>query len=163
MVKKQVSRSEARRVAEKAVKALRPYCQRVEVCGSYRRLFLEVGDVDIVAVAKSENSFVWAGLEVLAPTRIRGGTSEAKLGCFEIDGVQVDVWLVPAESWGAALMFATGPVERNKRQRQHARRQGMVLNQYGLFNEATGEVLASKTEKDIYDALGETYREPWER
>jgi DNA polymerase/3'-5' exonuclease PolX len=60
-------------------------------------------------------------------------------------------------------MFATGPVERNKRQRQHARRQGMVLNQYGLFNEATGEVLASKTEKDIYDALGETYREPWER
>lgn len=161
--KRRMERAEAQRVADKVIAALRPHCERIEVCGSLRRGCLEVGDVDIVAVAKSENSFVWAGLDVLAPTRIRGGTSEAKLGCFEIDDVQVDVWLVPAESWGAALMFATGPAERNKRQRQHARRKGMILNQYGLFREATGELIASKTERAVYGALNEPYLKPEQR
>jgi hypothetical protein len=160
-----MERAEAQRVADKVIAALRPHCDRIEVCGSMRRGCLEVGDVDIIAVPTGEGPTVWASLETLAAAgaRIRGGTGYSKLGCFEIDGVQVDVWLVPAESWGAALMFATGPAERNKRQRQHARRQGMILNQYGLFGEVTGEVIASKTERDVYDALNEPFLTPQQR
>lgn len=164
MAKKRIKRFRARQVGEKAVEALRPYCQRIKICGSVRRGLEEVGDVDIVAVPNGENETVWTLSALLSVgTRLRGGKGQAKNASIEIDGVQVDVWLVPEESWGAALMFATGPAERNIRQRQHARRLGMILNQYALFNEATGEVLASRTEKDVYDALGETYLEPWER
>ena len=164
MAKKRIGRYEARQAGERAIEALRPFCKRIEICGSVRRGLEEVGDVDIVAIPNGENETVW-GLSALLSigTRLRGGKGQAKNASIEVDGVQVDVWLVPEESWGAALMFATGPAERNIRQRQHARRLGMILNQYALFNEATGEVLASRTEKDIYDALGETYREPWER
>lgn len=165
MAKTRIHRDSALAAALKVVDVIKPFCQQIEICGSLRRGYLEVGDADIVAVPKGDGLTVWGTLETLiaAGARIRGGTGNAKLGCFDVDGVQVDVWLVPAESWGAALMFATGSKATNVRQRQHARRQGMILNQYGLFGEATGEVLASRTEKDVYDALGETYREPWER
>jgi len=165
MEKKRIAREAALAAGYKVIDALTPFCERIEICGSLRRGWLEVGDVDIIAVARGEGPTAWAALETLAAAgaRIRGGTGNAKLGCFDIDGVQVDVWLVPAESWGAALMFATGSKETNVRQRQHARRQGMILNQYGLWREADGGLIASETEQAVYAALGEPYREPWER
>lgn len=36
---------------------------------------------------------------------------------------------------------------------------GMRLNQRGLFDEA-GNVIASRTEEEIYTALGKKYKEP---
>jgi DNA polymerase (family 10) len=47
--------------------------------------------------------------------------------------VQVDLRTVPAESWGAALMYFTGSKEHNVKMREKALAQGLTLNEYGLF------------------------------
>jgi DNA polymerase (family 10) len=66
-------------------------------------------------------------------------------------GVQVDLRLVPAESFGAAWLYFTGSKQHNIVLRGRAKDRGLKLNEYGLFR---GEKLvAGKTEKDVYAAL----------
>src|SRR4029078_3060627 len=64
---------------------------------------------------------------------------------------------VPPESWGAALLYLTGSKEHNVRLRGVALRKKLLLNEYGLYRvgeEKTGTPVASRTEEDIYAALG---------
>jgi DNA polymerase (family 10) len=62
-------------------------------------------------------------------------------------------------------MHFTGSKVENIRLRKIAKEKGMTLSEYGLVESATGsgEVVASKTEQEIYAALGEQYKEPWQR
>ena len=60
-------------------------------------------------------------------------------------------------------MAATGPARYNIRKRFLVKRKGLKLNQYGLFNAKSGEYLAGKTEKDIYNYLGWSNTAPAER
>jgi DNA polymerase (family 10) len=75
--------------------------------------------------------------------------------------IQVDLKIVPEDSWGAALMYFTGSKEHNVKLRQKALDIGLTLNEYGLFpedGEATPphqrgvRAVASKTEEEIYAA-----------
>jgi DNA polymerase/3'-5' exonuclease PolX len=77
-----------------------------------------------------------------------------------IMGEQVDIYRTDKENFGAMLLFLTGPQEYNIILRWQAKRKGFLLNQRGLYNRETKELIASKTEKDIYDALGFKYKEP---
>ena len=58
-------------------------------------------------------------------------------------------------------LYFTGPKAHNIGMRARAKAKGLRLNQNGLFRD--GVRIASKTEQDIFDALGETYQEPGER
>ena len=60
-------------------------------------------------------------------------------------------------------MTATGPAVYNIRKRFLVKRKGLKLNEYGLFKVSSGEYLAGKTEKDIYDYLGWANKAPCER
>jgi DNA polymerase (family 10) len=154
-----VPRDRAAAAGYKVMAAIGPYVRRAEICGSIRRGVELVHDCDIVAVAYHETAAA-AAMEALAGMgeKIRAGK---KLSSVYVDGVQVDLWLVPDESWGAALMFATGSPALNIRQRQLARRRGLVLSQYGLFHD--GHAIAGATEQEVYAALGLAYLEPAER
>jgi len=67
-------------------------------------------------------------------------------------GLQVDLRIVPEESYGAALLYFTGSKAHNIALRKLAIDRGWSLNEYGLTE---GErVVASRTEADIYRALG---------
>ncbi|MBX3357032.1 MAG: PHP domain-containing protein [Phycisphaeraceae bacterium] len=77
--------------------------------------------------------------------------------------VQVDLRVVPTAAWGAALMYFTGSKEHNVRLRELALKQNLTLNEYGLFPEDDQDSppqsrgvkpVASRTEEDIYAALG---------
>jgi DNA polymerase (family 10) len=85
----------------------------------------------------------------------------------------VDLRIVPAENFGAALLYFTGSKEHGVKIRGLALDHGMTLNEWGLYKLAdhekaekkTGEPpklkpLASKTEADIYKKLGMVYVEP---
>jgi DNA polymerase (family 10) len=68
-------------------------------------------------------------------------------------GTQVDLRVVPVQSYGAALQYFTGSKEHNVAVRAIAIEKGFKLNEYGLFRKDTEELVAARTEADIYAAL----------
>ena len=75
-------------------------------------------------------------------------------------GLQVDLRVIPKEVWGAAMIYFTGSKAHNIRIREMAVRAGLKLNEYGLFDAKTGELLAAETEEKVYERLGLPYIEP---
>lgn len=137
-----------------------PGVKRCDVAGSFRRQKETVGDVDILLVTNSPDkvSDAIADLSIVRDVVAHG---EKKISFDLHNGLRVDVRLVKADQWGAALMYFTGSKEHNIAVRKVAIKKGYKLNEYGLFD---GEkIVASKEEEDIYDALGLRFYEPRER
>src|SRR5262249_56059307 len=81
------------------------------------------------------------------------------------DDLQVDLRVVEPKSWGAAMHYFTGSKAHNIRMRERAIKQGLKLNEYGLFD-ANDKYVAGVEEKDIFEKLGLPYippvlREDW--
>jgi DNA polymerase (family 10) len=72
----------------------------------------------------------------------------------------VDIYRTDMESFGAMMLFLTGPQQYNIIMRAKAKRKGMLLNQKGLYDRETRELIASETEEDIYNAIGLNYKDP---
>jgi DNA polymerase (family 10) len=75
-------------------------------------------------------------------------------------GLQVDLRVVAPGVWGAAMIYFTGSKAHNVRIRELAVREGLKLNEYGLFDAKTGELLAAETEEQVYERLGIPYIAP---
>jgi len=88
------------------------------------------------------------------------GSGPTKTSVRTQRGLQADLRVVPASSWGAALQYFTGSQAHNVRVREIAVRRGLRLSEYGLFRTETGELLASETEEEIYQALGMSWVPP---
>jgi len=130
------------------------------VAGSYRREKETVGDIDILVVTKSPQE-VSDAISELSLIRDVIAHGEKKLSFNLQSGLRVDVRFVKGDQWGSALLYFTGSKEHNIAMRKVAIKKGWKLSEYGLFE---GEkVLASKEEKDIYDALDLRFYEPRER
>ncbi|MEN6369374.1 MAG: DNA polymerase/3'-5' exonuclease PolX [Thermotogota bacterium] len=141
-------------LAEELVAELRStgLFKRVEYAGSVRRGRETIGDLDILAVSTNPTSAVAAFLALPEVVEIlsRGETkASVRLG----NGVQVDLRVVPAESFGAALQYFTGSKAHNIELRKLAVARGWKLNEYGLYD-AGDQALAGKDEADVYRALG---------
>ena len=67
-------------------------------------------------------------------------------------GLQVDLRVVPSESYGAALVYFTGSKAHNIAIRRIAQNKGLKLNEYGVFQD--DKRIAGETEESIYNALG---------
>jgi len=139
--------------------------ERVTVAGSARRRKETAGDIDILAVsAKPEivmQEFVLHTPGIM--TVIANGPTKSSIKIRP--GINVDLRVVPAESYGAALNYFTGSKEHNVVIRARANKKGLTLNEYGLFKldkkgEKTQISVAGKSEEDVYRALGMAYVEP---
>jgi DNA polymerase (family 10) len=143
-----------------------PGAEKVTVAGSVRRRKETIGDVDFLVVSKKPavvmDAFV-ATPDVLSVIAHGPTKSSIKLK----SGVNVDLRVVPAESYGAALNYFTGSKDHNVALRQICIKKGLKLNEYGLFR-VTGDkrqvtretIIAGKTEEEIYAKLGMDYMEP---
>lgn len=159
-MKQRISLARGQEIGERVIDALMPYCSMACVAGSIRRRKPIVGDVDIVAVPlPDENEQLLAAFRSLG---VCEGKGKVVLSAT-IEGVQVDLWLVPAASWGAAILFATGSAQENIRLRAVAKRSGWKLSQYDLSDVATGQIIASETEESIYEELGLSFLRPEQR
>lgn len=123
-----------------------------DVVGSLRRGAETIGDLDILATGVVGD--VMATF-VAAPQAERVlGHGETKSSLRLAGGLQADLRLVPVESRGAAMQYFTGSKAHNIELRDRAIRQGLRLNEYGLFT-ADGETrVAGATETEVYAALG---------
>jgi DNA polymerase (family 10) len=125
---------------------------QLELAGSYRRGKETVGDLDILVVSTDATTVMdhFGGFPRLSEVMVRGDT---KMSIRLDSNLQVDLRVVPAESFGAALQYFTGSKEHNVVVRGHARKMGLKVNEYGVYRVDDGEYVAGATEEDVYAAL----------
>lgn len=168
-------------VAERFVTAMKRVrgVERVEAAGSLRRGKDTIGDIDVLVATTDPSGASAAFVKVEgvrsvivageSKTSVRASV-DADSGRWTFEGevekgrtVQVDLRVVPRESWGAALMYFTGSKEHNVKLRQRALDRGFTLNEYGLFPEDGEDVppqkrgvkpVAAGSEEEVYAALG---------
>ena len=157
----------AEREAQKIVDHLKDYpeVEKITPAGSLRRGRETVGDLDILVTGKAccdndtrekliEHIIKLPGLmEIIA----RG---ENKVSFRLRGGMQVDVRLLPAESYGAAMQYFTGSKAHNVALRQRALKMGYTLSEYSLAQLDTEKPVAGKTEEEIYAKLKLDYIPP---
>jgi len=142
-----------------------PGVEKVTPAGSLRRGRETVGDLDILVTGKAccddaerdklvEHIIKLPGLmEIIA----RG---ENKVSFRLRGGMQVDVRLLPPESFGAAMQYFTGSKAHNVALRQRALKMGYTLSEYSLARLDDQKVAAGKTEREIYAKLKLDYIPP---
>ncbi|MCX6092156.1 MAG: DNA polymerase/3'-5' exonuclease PolX [Candidatus Bipolaricaulota bacterium] len=141
-------------LAERLIEALREtrLFQRLEYAGSLRRGRETIGDLDLLAVSDdpAAAAAAFVGLSDVAEVLAHG---ESKASVRLHSGLQVDLRIVPNESFGAALQYFTGSKAHNIALRKLAVAKGWKLNEYGLYD-STDRTLAGEDEDGIYRALG---------
>ncbi|RAY13911.1 DNA polymerase/3'-5' exonuclease PolX [Actinomadura craniellae] len=150
-----VSIDTAMELAEEIVAELSrvPGCGRCAYAGSLRRMRETIGDVDVLATAADPAALMAAFVALPAVTEVIAG-GDKKTSVRTRQGLQVDLRVVPAESWGAAMQYFTGSKEHNVRIRERAVRAGLKLSEYGLFDAESGALIVSATEEEVYARLG---------
>jgi DNA polymerase (family 10) len=142
-------------VARDLVEQLRKRARidRIEIVGSIRRWKETVKDIDIVATAPApaEAMAAFVALPLVERVIMHGPTRSSVL---IHDGVQVDLRVVEPASFGAALAYLTGSKGHNIRLRDMAVRQGLKINEYGIFREKDDQRLGGAEEEDVYRLLG---------
>jgi DNA polymerase (family X) len=151
-------------IATQLCKSLEASAERVAYGGSLRRMKEIVHDIDILAastdVEKTMKAFL--SLQFIEAVLAQGPT---KASVRVQDDLQVDLRVVEPKSWGAAMHYFTGSKAHNIRMRERAIRQGLKLNEYGLFD-ANDKYVAGAQEEEIFERLGLPYippvlREDW--
>jgi DNA polymerase (family 10) len=136
-----------------------PGCVRCVPAGSLRRFAETVGDVDVLAAADDSGPLM-AALTSLPEAEAVIGSGPVKTSVRTTAGLQVDLRVIPLDSWGAALQYFTGSQAHNVRIREIAVRKKLKLSEYGLFDAVTGEKIVSQTEEEVYQRLGMAWIPP---
>jgi DNA polymerase (family 10) len=148
-------------VAEHVVERLQalPEALRVEYAGSLRRFRETIGDLDVVVASPEPGPIIrrFSGLSMVSRVVARGDT---KCSVLTHGGLQIDLRVVAHGQFGAALLYFTGSKAHNILLRQRAIERGWTLSEYALADVESKQVIASKTEEDIYHALGMAYIPP---
>jgi DNA polymerase (family 10) len=131
----------------------------VQVCGSLRRFSDTIGDIDIV-VASDQPAMVMEAAAALPMASEVIASGPTKTSVLTYRGLQVDVRVVAPAQFGAACVYFTGSKQHNIELRQRAMAAGRLLNEYGLEDSETGEVVAAATEEEVYAALGMDFVPP---
>lgn len=145
--------NEALPLAEEIKKAIMKQkgVSRVLVAGSLGRMKESIGDIDILVEAKKSEPIMdyVAKMKIVEKVLSKG---ETRSSVVLKNGIQLDVRIVPKESFGSATQYFVGSKEHNVRMRQIAIKKGYKLSEYGLFR---GEkAIAGSKEEEIYRKLG---------
>ena len=165
--------ADAEQVVESLIAYVRegPGVEEVVAAGSFRRRKATVGDLDLLARCDGDGAQVvrhFTGFPGALRVEAAGGT---KGSVVLRSGLQVDLRVVPNDSFGAALHYFTGSKEHNVRIRGLAVRQGLRVNEWGVFRgtdesedaepgsagderASWGEKVGGAREEDVFGALG---------
>lgn len=126
---------------------------QIGLAGSVRRMRETVKDIDVLVTSKRPARVMEAfvALPNVAEVLAHG---ETKSSVRLREGIQVDLRVVEPECFGAALQYFTGSKQHNIRVRELAQRQGLKVNEYGVFDGTTNRRVAGATEEDVYRAVG---------
>jgi len=125
--------------------------KQIEIAGSYRRCKETVGDLDILATTKGASDVMdgFVKYDEVKDVLAHGETrATVRLKC----GLQVDLRVVPTESFGAASQYFTGSKAHNIEIRRLGQERKLKINEYGVFRDE--KRIAGDTEESVYRAVG---------
>jgi DNA polymerase (family 10) len=131
--------------------------EQVWLAGSVRRRRETIGDLDFLVISKKPEPIIdsFTKFSEVEEILVKGSTKAT----VRINiGMDADLRVIPSESFGAALLYFSGSKGLNIELRKIAKGMNLRLNEYGLYN--NGEMIAGKTEEEIFKALGLSYIEP---
>jgi DNA polymerase (family 10) len=131
---------------------------RVSTAGSLRRMKETVGDIDILIETAHPQKVIDEFISFpLIKKVLESGETKVSVMLKEID-IQMDLRILPKESYGAALLYFTGSKDHNVKIRGIAIKKGLKVNEYGVFKKE--KMVAGKSEKEIYNLLGMDFIPP---
>ena len=131
--------------------------QQVTIAGSYRRMRETIGDLDIVISASRDSPAMQTFCDY-DEVREVVAHGETRASVVLKAGLQVDLRLVPRESYGAALHYFTGSKAHNIAIRRIGQSRGLKINEYGVFS--GDERIAGGTEASVFESVGLPYIPP---
>jgi DNA polymerase (family X) len=158
-----VAETEAEKLT--AYLAKMPGVDRITPAGSLRRGRETAGDLDILVTGPAccdaaERAKAVQYVAQYPPLMSLIAQGDNKISFQVRNGMQVDVRLLPPESFGAAMQYFTGSKAHNVALRQRALKMGLTLNEYSLADLKTEKPVAGKTEEEIYARLKLDYIPP---
>lgn len=148
---------------------------RFEIVGSYRRGLESSGDIDVIITSNQPQVFTNFINELIAQKIIievlsRGPTKSLVITKIPSSDVfrRVDFLYTTPEEYPFSVLYFTGSKMFNTVMRGHALKQGLTMNEHGLYKmddkkkgEKVGHVF--RDEQDIFDYLHLQYKPPKER
>lgn len=131
--------------------------EKISPAGSVRRKKETIGDADFLVVSKKPKKVMDSFVSLPGVIKVWGkGNTKASVRTRE--GFDMDIRIVPRESYGSALQYFTGSKDHNIATRRIAIGKGLKLNEYGVFR--GNKMVAGKTEEEVYKALGMVWMPP---
>ncbi|MBU1151628.1 DNA polymerase/3'-5' exonuclease PolX [Patescibacteria group bacterium] len=130
---------------------------QISYAGSLRRIKESIGDIDILVTAKDHAEVMAHFLKYPGVNKVVNEGPTKSTVFLEI-GVDCDLRVVDDESFGAALHYFTGSKAHNIRIRDIAKKKGLKVNEYGVFD---GErKVGGVSEEEIFAAVGLPFMPP---
>jgi DNA polymerase (family X) len=127
---------------------------RIAPAGSLRRGKETIGDLDLLVTGPGAPVALERFVAHPKVHQVLGkGANKASVK-YGLEGLQVDLRALPAESYGAAMQYFTGSKEHNVVLRTRALKLGLTLNEYGLARIDDQARVAGATEEEVYETLG---------
>lgn len=156
--------SEAYPMAERIINHLKeqPFVLRIDMAGSLRRMKETIGDIDLLAASREPSKAMdhFCRLPEVDQVLAKG---ETKSSILAKNGLQVDLRVVTPEQYGSALQYFTGSKEHSIHLRDIAKKRGLKINEYGLFEVDSDTRIAGEDEEEIYSKLNMQYIPPFMR
>ncbi len=148
-----------------------PGVERIEVAGSYRRRKETVGDIDVLVLCEGEGRAVMDHFTSFPGAERVEMAGDTRGSIVLRSGLPVDLRVLPRRSYGAALHYFTGSKEHNVEIRKRGVKEGLRINEYGVFEvpegadaeemeKEEGERVGGETEEEVFEAVGLPWIEP---
>lgn len=123
---------------------------RAEIAGSFRRRLETVGDLDFLVTARGGAPVITRFVGYPDVRRVLAeGPTRASVRLRS--GLQVDLRVLPEESYGSGLYYFTGSKAHNIALRRRAQARGLKVNEYGVFRGR--QRIAGRTEEEVLGAV----------
>ncbi|MFH1430020.1 MAG: PHP domain-containing protein, partial [Candidatus Uhrbacteria bacterium] len=151
-------------LAERIAEALRSsgLCAKVEIAGSLRRRRETIGDLDFLVTSRQPMKVMefFCALPEVQRVIARGRT---KANVLLRSGIEADLRVLQPELFGAGLHYFTGSKAHNVHTRKMAIAHGLTISEYGVYRGTKtkkGRLIACRTERDVFNAIGLPYIPP---
>ena len=149
-----ISIGKALPIVEDLIKQLKNKLQidKISPAGSVRRMRETVGDIDILVASDKAKKVIDAFISLPQVADVSAaGETKASIR-LKNDGIQVDLRVVSPDSFGAAQQYFTGSQAHNVKLRGIAKKQGLKINEYGVFRDE--QKIAGVWEQEVYRTIG---------
>jgi DNA polymerase/3'-5' exonuclease PolX len=158
-------------LAEEALNALKPHCERILIAGSIRRMKPECKDIELVCIPRLVHAGLFSDELEVDPDfcaavrrwpKVKGEPTGKYTQRVLPGGMKLDIFMVEADTWGWQLCLRTGSTGFNRDVVLKAmHQQGYASDKGSLWRH--GQMIATLEETDVFRLLKLPWVEPWAR